>query len=202
MLYICTKQDIIKNYWEKEFGKKYSVKVVEIDFFYFEQDFTNQDILILDIDQFETIESVIEYYSSLPKILKSIAILDEPKLAHGTYLIKQGFKSYIGKKTSKLIVDKALATVIEGNIWLYPELMNYIIKHISTSGDKSNASTIMSKLSSKEQNVANLVADGLSNKDIATTLGIQIVTVKKHISSIFTKLNIKDRVSLAVLINS
>ena len=202
MLYICTKQDIIKNYWEKEFGKKYSVKVVEIDFFYFEQDFTNQDILILDIDQFETIESVIEYYSSLPKILKSIAILDEPKLAHGTYLIKQGFKSYIGKKTSKLIVDKALATVIDGNVWLYPELMNYIIKHISTSSDKSNASTIMSKLSSKEQNVANLVADGLSNKDIATTLGIQIVTVKKHISSIFTKLNIKDRVSLAVLINS
>jgi len=202
MLYICSKQPVIQDYWKKEFGKKYNIKIVEIDFFYFEQDFTNQDILILDIDQFETVESVIEYFSSLPKTLKTIAILNEPKLAHGTYLIKKGFKSYIGKKTSKLIVDKAIATVKEDNVWLYPELMNYIIKHISTTSDKSNASSIMSKLSAKEQEVANLVADGLSNKEIAQKLNVQIVTIKKHISSIFTKLNIKDRVSLAVLINN
>ena len=202
MLYICSKQTTINNYWQNEFGKKYTVKLVEIDFFYFEQNFTNEDILILDIDQLETVESVIEYFSSLPKSLKTIAILDEPKLAHGTYLIKKGFKSYIGKKTSKLIVDKAIATVLEDNVWLYPELMNYIIKHISTSNDKSNASAVMAKLSSKEQEVANLVADGLSNKDIAAKLDVQVVTIKKHISSIFTKLNIKDRVSLAVLINN
>jgi len=202
MLYVCSKQNIINEYWKKEFGKKYQVKIVDIDFFYFEQDFSNNDVLILDIDQFETLDGVLEYFNSLPKVLKTIAVLNEPKLAHGTYLIKYGFKSYIGKKTSKLIVDKALGTVIDGNIWLYPELMNYIIKHIQTNKEQNNSSDIMSKLSTKEQKVANLVADGLSNKDIAQKLDVQLVTVKKHIGSIFSKLNIKDRVSLALLVNS
>jgi DNA-binding NarL/FixJ family response regulator len=80
--------------------------------------------------------------------------------------------------------------------------MNYIIKHIQTNKEQNNSSDIMSKLSTKEQKVANLVADGLSNKDIAQKLDVQLVTVKKHIGSIFSKLNIKDRVSLALLVNS
>ena len=46
MLYVCSKQNIINEYWKKEFGKKYQIKVVDIDFFYFEQDFSNNDILI------------------------------------------------------------------------------------------------------------------------------------------------------------
>jgi DNA-binding NarL/FixJ family response regulator len=201
MLYICSKLEVINNYWIQEFDKRYSVKSVDIEYFTFDNEIDAEDIFVLDIDQFKTNDDLIDYLKSIPKSLKVVAILDEPKLAHGTFMIKKGLKSYLGKKTSKLIVDQALNTVKNGNVWLYPELMNYIIKHINLNSEHKETSDQLSKLSTKEQQVANLVADGLSNKEISQTLDIQLVTVKKHISSIFNKLNIKDRVSLAILVN-
>lgn len=201
MLYICSKLEKIQNFWSKEFEKDYDVKSVQYDFFDFNKNFENDDMVVLDLDQFSKVEDSITFFNSLPKTLKVIAIIEEPKLAHGTYIIKKGFKSYLSKKTSKFIVDQVLRTVKEGNVWLYPELMSYIIKHVNLNNEQKNTSNLLAKLSSKEQEVANLVAEGLSNKEISAKLDIQLVTVKKHISSIFTKLNVKDRVSLAILIN-
>jgi DNA-binding NarL/FixJ family response regulator len=201
VLYVCSKLETINNYWEKEFTKEYKVNIINNNFFDFKKEFEFNDILILDLEQFSSIDESLIFFNNIPKTLKAIALVDEPKLAHGAYMIKKGYKSYLGKKTNKIIVKQALKTVIDGNIWLYPELMNYIIKHININSDENRSSDALEKLTTKEQNVANLVADGLSNKDISIKLEIQLVTVKKHISSIFTKLNIKDRVALAILIN-
>ena len=79
--------------------------------------------------------------------------------------------------------------------------MNYIIKNITVESEKQIDQKKLSILSSKELEVAKLVAKGDSNKDIAQQLDIQLVTVKKHIGNIFTKLKVKDRVSLAIFIN-
>ena len=82
--------------------------------------------------------------------------------------------------------------------------MNYIIKHITLNSEKEsdNTENILKKLSPKEQIVANHIAQGLANKDISKIMDVQLVTVKKHISSIFTKLKIKDRVALAILMQN
>ena len=202
MIYINSKHDNIQEYWVKHYDKKYNTKIIGSDFFDYENTFYEKDILILDIDQFGKIDDVIEYFEMIPKSLKVIVLTKQPKLAQGAFFIKEGFKSYLGKNTSKIIIDKAIETVVSGNIWIYPQLMNFIIKNINISTQDDQKSKSLDKLSSKEQNVANLVAQGFSNKDIAQDLGIQLVTVKKHISSIFIKLNIKDRVALAILINS
>ncbi len=201
MIYICSGLKFVENYWKLEFGDKYDVKLVSNKSFYLTNSFKKDDLLILDLEQFSNIDGIFNYFNQLPKTLKVIAIIDEPKLAHGAYMIKKGFKSYLGKKTDSRIVDQALSSVINNNVWLYPELMNYIIKHISLSLEQTNKENILTKLSVKEKEVANFVADGLSNKDISIKLDVQIVTIKKHIGSIFSKLNIKDRVSLAILIN-
>ncbi len=201
MIYVCSKLQNIENYWESEFGKKFGVKSVSDELFYLEKDFNNQDLLILDLNQFQSVEDIFNYFNQLPKTLKVIAIIEEPKLAHGAYMIKKGFKSYLGKKTSKTVLELALNAVLKNNVWLYPELMNYIIKHISLNSVQPNAQNVLSKLSKKEQEVATFVAEGLSNKEISQKMDVQLVTVKKHISSIFSKLNVKDRVSLAILIN-
>lgn len=202
MLYICSKQDTILDYWTKEFQNRYVVKSIELDFFEFDRKLNKEDIFILDVDQFDNVEETLEYFNKLSKNINTLALLEEPKLAHGAYLVKKGFKSYIGKKTSKLIIQQALQTVVNGDVWLYPQLMNYIIKHINVNHETTIETNSLDQLSAKEQNVASLVAQGLSNKEIASNLDIQLVTVKKHISSIFNKLNIKDRVALAILINS
>ena len=203
MIYINSKDETINNYWKNNFGVQYGAKNIDSEFFEIEQKILAKDILILDIDQFNTVNEVIDIFQSIPKSLKVVAILEQPKLAHGAYLIKKGFKSYLGKKTSKIIVEQAIKTVHKGNVWLYPQLMNYIIKNIDLSGEENiDKSKSIDILTLKEQDIANLVAQGYSNKEISQKLEIQLVTVKKHIGNIFTKLDVKDRVSLAILINS
>ncbi|MEA3499037.1 MAG: response regulator transcription factor [Campylobacterota bacterium] len=201
MIYVCSKSEYINNYWKNEFSEQYAISYIEKNSFDFGIEFKNDDLLVLDLEQFSTLEEQILFFNNIQKSLKVIALVDEPKLAHGAYLIKKGFKSYLGKKTNKLIVEQVIRTVIDGNIWLYPELMNYIIKHINVNSEDNGASEALNKLSVKEQEVANFVSEGLSNKEIAQKLDVQLVTIKKHISSIFTKLKIKDRVALAILIN-
>ncbi len=54
----------------------------------------------------------------------------------------------------------------------------------------------LSGLSNREGQVADLVADGLSNRDIANHLGIALSTVETHMASIFAKLGIDSRITL------
>jgi len=201
MIYIDSKLDITKDYFDKQFGKQYTIKQIDNIFFEIDRVFYEKDIFILDIDQFKTIEDVMEYFSNIPKSLKVIALTTQPKLSHGAIFIKNGFKSYLGKKTSKIIISQAIKTVLDSNVWLYPQLMNFIIQNINLNTQDKKSSQSLDQLSAKEQSVANLVSQGYSNKEISQDLGIQLVTVKKHISSIFVKLNVKDRVALAILIN-
>ena len=55
-------------------------------------------------------------------------------------------------------------------------------------------------LTPKEMEVLNLVAKGYSNSKISKELDIAEVTVKKHIGSMFQKLDVKDRLSLALIL--
>jgi len=201
MLYICTKQVQINNYWMDEFKDKFEVKSITMNFEWDLINITNDDILIIDLDDFETVEKVLQYIDNVSTKINTIALVEVPKLAYGTLMIKKGCKSYLGKKTSKIIVQQVLKTVQEGNVWLYPELMDYIIKNISVDTKNNIEKKDLSQiLSPTELKVANLVALGNSNKEIAQQLDVQLVTVKKHIGHIFAKLNLKDRVSLAIFI--
>jgi DNA-binding NarL/FixJ family response regulator len=53
-------------------------------------------------------------------------------------------------------------------------------------------------LTRREQQIADAVARGLSNRQIATEFGISIETVKQHLSSIYSKLEMRNRVMLAL----
>jgi DNA-binding NarL/FixJ family response regulator len=201
MVFISSKVEFIQRYWKTVFSKKFDIENIDVDSIGFDEQLSNNDILVLDLDQFDSLEEIFDTFNKLPKYVKVIALLEEPKLAHGAFMIKKGFKSYLGKKTSNLILEQVISTVESGNVWLYPELMNYIIKHIEVNVTENKSLEVLNKLSIKEQEVAKKVAQGLSNKEIAESLDVQLVTVKKHIGSIFNKLNIKDRVSLAILVN-
>lgn len=200
MIFIYTEQQNINSYWVDEFSDDFGVKTIHSISELNLNHITNKDIFVVDLDDFETIEKSIEYIENISSKINTIALVDTPKLAHGTLMIKKGCKSYIGKRTSKIILMDVIKTVMESNVWLYPELMNYIIKNI-TVDTKNKEKKDFSMLSAKELEVANLVALGNSNKEIAEQLNIQLVTVKKHIGHIFEKLKVKDRVALAICIN-
>jgi len=191
MLYLETSNFQLREFWKKKFG---AISEFEI------HNIKDDDILVLDIDSFNSVQDILEYKAIFSNSLKIIALTSKPKLAQGAYLIKRGFKSYVGTKTLVLVVKQILSSVSNGDIWLYPELLNFIIKiidvsKISKSGNRDN---ILHKLTKKEKKVALFISEGLSNKEIADNLDVQLVTIKKHVSSIFLKTGFKDRLALAI----
>jgi len=96
---------------------------------------------------------------------------------------------------------KQVATVIQNQgLWVGPTLLQRIIKAGQREGDASPRVTQeqLSLLSAREQAVAKAVSEGLSNKDIAHSMSITERTVKAHVSSIFMKWGVRDRLHLAL----
>ncbi len=91
---------------------------------------------------------------------------------------------------------RAVRTVAQGNAWYEPGTASAILKR-ALGTDSPNGSRA---LSTRELDVAGLIADGRSNKEIARTLGISEPTVKKHVGHILTKLALQDRLQIGIYI--
>jgi DNA-binding NarL/FixJ family response regulator len=64
----------------------------------------------------------------------------------------------------------------------------------------SGASAPRWRFSPRERQIVTLLADGCSNQEIANRLGLRLQTVKNHLSRIYRKLGVPNRVQLAVLV--
>lgn len=125
-----------------------------------------------------------------------IAIRNNPNNIEGCSLLKKGYKAYVHSMSNATLLDSVVDTVSKGNKWIYPELMEFLINSISINETKKNS--LLKKLTVKELEVLELVSQGLNNAKIAKILDIAEITVKKHISSLFKKLDVKDRLALAL----
>jgi len=111
-------------------------------------------------------------------------------------LLKRGIKGYAHALSNPHILLQIHQTLQQGHVWVYPELMQFMIASMQTP--LSTPCEGFLKLSSKEKEIALLVSQGLSNAKIARILNVAEITVKKHISTLFEKLNVKDRIALAL----
>jgi len=198
----CTTSELEKK-WLGKLNIRDSVQLLDIKTDIYDYKTNKTDIFILDINNFEHIKDVLIFLGTLPKDLNIIVLKTNLSLPEGTFLIKKSVKSYCHTNVDIVVLNKILKTVESGDVWVYPALMTYIIKNINIDAtENAENSNILDKVSKKEKEVALLVASGNSNKEIANMLGVTLVTVKKHVSNAFVKLDVKDRVSLSILINS
>lgn len=99
---------------------------------------------------------------------------------------------------------REIALAVEhGGLWMPPELVRRLMalsrRVVSTPAPESPE---MDSLTSRELMVAQRVARGASNREIAADLEISERTVKAHLSAIFDKLGVRDRVQLALAMNN
>lgn len=129
-----------------------------------------------------------------PVILLTADLDDENFLA----AIKSGANGIMLKDGAEDRLLACLDAVHEGQHWIEPELIG---RAMSLTADGLPASP-MALLAPREQEVARLVGEGMRNSEIAAALGISEGTVKVHLHSIYHKLEIRSRTSLAILVNS
>jgi DNA-binding NarL/FixJ family response regulator len=105
--------------------------------------------------------------------------------------IANGAVGYLIKQTSSHDLSRAIREVLKGNTFFSP----VIAKRLR----KSNGRTLcprVARLTSREKEVLQRIAEGAPNKQVASDLGISIKTVEKHRQSLMRKLNIHDTAGL------
>lgn len=116
--------------------------------------------------------------------------------------LRNGADGYLLKDISSQDLVKAIKTVYEGNVLLQPDVAKKMLGAMTyNNAAQSNLDRrIFKELTKKEYEIALLIGEGKSNKEIANTLYITEGTVKNHITKILDKLDLRDRTQLAVLI--
>lgn len=110
--------------------------------------------------------------------------------------LKAGAISYILKdmKMEKLV--DVLHRAVQGEVTLHPRVAARVLQNIR--GENSEEQPLFTELTDRETDVLKLIANGLTNSQIAEKLVISENTVKGHVSNILSKLHLADRTKVAV----
>lgn len=195
-LILFTKQKFLINELKK--SPELFTNIVLVDSFLNLFDLVSNDSTILyHLDCDENYENNSKLLFDEFKDLKVIALRDHTNNIEGCRVLKKGFKAYAHAISNVNIIENIITSVNGGNTWMYPELMQFLISSVPENDKTENE--LLERISIKELEVLELVAQGYNNADIAKILQLAEVTVKKHISSMFKKLEVKDRLSLALV---
>ena len=109
-----------------------------------------------------------------------------------TQLLEVGASGYLVKQTAAADLLKAIREVHEGNAFFSPSIAKRLRQPGGAAFRAGQPRAKTGKLTSREAEVLQLVAEGFANKQIAAELSISIKTVEKHRQQAMNKLNIHD----------
>jgi DNA-binding NarL/FixJ family response regulator len=121
-----------------------------------------------------------------------------------TEAIRQGAMGYLLKDTPSEDLAAAIRAIHKGYTQFGPGILQKVTAKVPTS---TPAPTLtppsgLRELTTRERDVLRLIAAGSSNKEIAQTLFISEGTVKNHVTSILTRLELRDRTQAAIFANT
>lgn len=157
------------------------------------------DVIVMDIAMplLNGMEAARQILQLVPatKVLILSAHSDD---AYVGMIIAIGASGYLIKQTAAHVLPKAIRIVHEGKTFFSPTVANRLTHHDlkAKARGELGAKTDATKLSSREMEVLQLVAEGKANKESAELLGISIKTIEKHRQSVMEKLNIHDTAGL------
>lgn len=106
--------------------------------------------------------------------------------------IDLGAAGYLPKSSGLTDLQSALLSVLEGERWI-PALLREPVARVAPFSKDADLAARLSSLSAHQYRVLSLVAEGLLNKQIADRLGVQLRTVKAHMTRIMGRLGVRNR---------
>lgn len=121
---------------------------------------------------------------------------------HREYILeatKLGAKGYLFKNSASDNLIRAIREVNLGRSYIEPSVANVLTKNNIDNNDiQNNTIDKLLSLSRREYEVLSLISSGLNNKEIGDKLFISEKTVKNHITNIFKKIEVEDRVQATI----
>ena len=114
--------------------------------------------------------------------------------------ILAGARGVVLKEHAAEVLLKAIEKVHQGEVWLDRSLMGSVLDEMSQAPEVDPEQARIASLTDREREVVALIAEGLKNKQIGLRLFITETTVTHHLSSIFSKLEVADRLELVIYV--
>ena len=123
---------------------------------------------------------------------------------HVLRALRAGAAGFILKDTPPAEIVESVRRVAGGQPVLSPTVTKRLISRVAASGQdqrKAKATARLDDLNDREREIAVAVGEGKSNAEISATLYLSVPTVKTHVSRILTKLDLNNRVQIALLVH-
>ncbi|HEX8047199.1 LuxR C-terminal-related transcriptional regulator [Rhizobium sp.] len=153
------------------------------------------DVLLMDISMpgggLEAIPLILEHVPDQKIVMLTVSEASDDV----TTALRSGAKGYVLKGVGSRTLVEILRTVASGETYVAPTLSARLI---SGQGAAPAKADFIRELTDRESEVLQLVATGLSNKQIGLKLDLHEKTVKHHMTQIFTKLGVANRTEAAM----
>ena len=151
------------------------------------------DIALPDIPGYEATRAV---KKELPNVV-ILALTMHESDEYFFEMLNVGASGYVPKKAAPTELVNALRVVYGGGVYLYPSLAKTLVKDYLTRAEQGDDNAAaFDGLTEREREVLTLIADGLSNQEVADKLVISVKTVERHRANILAKLGLHSRTEL------
>ena len=158
------------------------------------------DVLLLDIRMPGTggLEVIGPVHEASPSTKVLILTASDDRRDHVAAL-SQGARGIIMKDSAADTLVTAIRAVYGGEAWVDREITGTLLEELAhRGGGGEHGEAAQQRLTARESEVVDLVISGCRNREISERLSISEKTVKAHLSNIFAKLGVRDRLELAI----
>jgi DNA-binding NarL/FixJ family response regulator len=153
------------------------------------------DVHLPDIDGIEATARIVATAPVCPKVL----ILTTFDVSEYVYrAMRAGASGFLLKRTRAEQLVEAVRTVASGEALPMPAMASALIGHFALAPSLSSGRALADELTERELEVLTLVAQGLSNQEIAAVLTVSPETVKSHVKRTYAKIGVRDRAQAVI----
>lgn len=154
-------------------------------------------VAVVDADQAEGLEGISAILDVAPDV-RIIVLTSADSVAEHRRAVRLGARGLVMKRETPDVLMQAIGRVHAGDLWLESDLVSSLLTEVTRPGVPDRPTDRAAALTEREREVVGLIAEGLCNKDISQRLHISETTVRHHLSAIFAKLGVRDRLQLAI----
>jgi len=157
------------------------------------------DVIIMDIGMpnMNGIEATRQIKASNPDIIVLVLTVYDD-VEHILGILESGADGYLTKNILVEDIIKSIRSVVAGETVLSPQVFQQVLKYALRHSTKPVRLYNGVKLTTRELEILQLIARGISNKEIANELNISARTVKSHMVDIFRKLDVSSRTEAVI----
>lgn len=137
--------------------------------------------------------------------VKIVLLADVPNERDAVFALVVGARGYCARSLDPALIRKAAEVVQRGEVWIGRHVIPHLLRRLTSLNRRgarapAGAPPVFDFLAPREREIALLVGAGANNREIALRLNISEATVKAHLTSVYRKLKVTDRLRLALFV--